>query len=106
MRDLFLLIVVAAMFAGGYFVMVRLDRILDKLRSGENLFEEEVDVEIFQPGEVENHRFQCYNSLCRAHSSDLARRPRRREERIWDRHGRPQASFHKTFGLMADHRGS
>ena len=40
MRDLLLLLVVGAMFAGGYFLMDRLDRFLESLHIEEETLEE------------------------------------------------------------------
>ena len=106
MRDLFLLIVVAAMFAGGYFIMDRLDPVLEKLRPQEDLSGEEPEAEISQPSQVENSCLLCYNNKCKKRVRYPAARLGGQEETAWKQSGGTRICFCAPFGTAEKHRES
>ena len=93
MRDLLLLLVVGAMFAGGYFLMDRLDRFLENLHIEEDTLEENPELEISQLAQVENPCLLCYNDKCKKRVRYPAARRRGQEERTWKLPGRTRTCF-------------
>ena len=100
MRDLLLLVIVAIMVVGGYFVMDRLDHFLDSFHLEDAPPDEEREEKIPKPAEVENPCFQCYNNSCEKRVWYSVERPARQEGRIWIRPERTQS------GSLAGQRGS
>lgn len=106
MRDMLLIVIVAAMFAGGYFIMDKLDRVLKTLRPHEELYRDEPEAEISQPSQVENQCLLCYNALCEKRVQHPAARRCGQEERTWKQPGRTRTCFCVPSGKIARHQGS
>ena len=106
MRDLLLLLAVGAMFAGGYFLMDRLDRFLENLHIEEDTLEENPESEISQPVQVENPCLLCYNEKCKKRVQHPTVHRRGQEEQTWKQSGRTRTCFCVPSGMTAKHRGN
>lgn len=106
MRDMLLLVIVAAMFVFGYFVIDRLDRFLEKLRLEEDLPADESEREISDSAEVENPCLQCYNIGCRDRVRYPAGCSAGQEEPAWRQPDKIRIGFRGQMGRTAGHRGN
>ncbi len=99
MRDILLLVLVAAMFIFGYFVMDRLDRFLEELHPEEDQPADETEREIPEQAGVESSYLLCYNRSCRDRVRYPMISPVGEEEKAWKKQDRTQTSFWGHSGM-------
>ncbi len=104
MRDILLLVLVAAMFIFGYFMMDRLGRFLEELRPEEERPAEETEGEIPEQAGVESSCLLCYNRSCEDRVRDPMIFPVGEEGKAWKKQDRTRTSFCGPSGMTGRNR--
>ncbi len=99
MRDILLLAVVAAMFICGYFVMGRLDRLLERLHPEEDPPADETESEVPEQAGVESSCLLCYDRSCRDRVRAPMIPPGGEEGEAWKKQDRTRTSSCGRSGM-------